>query len=612
MIFRRVWIMFRNRVWLLGAILGLALLMLAAPASAWEFKMTGSFNWEYEYMTQLGRSGFFGPYDVDANAAGVGHSLNAWLGAQADDITVSGADGSWNTQYMELWPEIRFNPAVRVRGLYYIGQWRPASVTSPSGTTGVLDSAVWPELVRSENINYLHPGKYRSFSPGYWNLLWLTAQLPWGELAVGKRPSTWGCGLAWNGDDNRTSESFSITAPYGPLRISLGFYPARQGFEGYYNDYFDKTGLRYFDIVAPNITYRNGPLDTGIIINIGPTRHRGPERLGATGNAATKATSEVRNREDYYGGAYVKYNSGRFFFNSEFDFYTRRDQLRNSAFSVGGVGTTGRFFGSRYSQDYRIMAELGTICGPAKVSLLYAWSSGNDRRAGVRNNIVQGTNIDPFNDAAALAPAGITPRWTATSLGNTGVFRPYSYLMVYSYGLGAYINADNGKGYFADASAFGGRIDYAVAANLNLYSSFFWADRVGNGYGWGFLVPNSTGTGPFPISGTGAANNTFGNVQQQYKGTFAATGLATTIAPTIPDNNLGWEFDGGFDWKLLEGLTLNATFGYWQPGKWFNFACVSRTNPGWNAPTLANGWGIQPNRNIDAIYGMEMKLVGDF
>ena len=37
--------------------------------------MVGSFNWEYEYMTQLGRSGFFGPYDVDANAAGVNAGL---------------------------------------------------------------------------------------------------------------------------------------------------------------------------------------------------------------------------------------------------------------------------------------------------------------------------------------------------------------------------------------------------------------------------------------------------------------------------------------------------------------------------------------------------------
>ena len=397
---------------------------------------------------------------------------------------------------MELWPEIRFNPAVRVRGLYRVGQWWTGAATSPSGTTGVLDSAAGPSLVRSEYINYGYPGRYRSFSPGYWNLLWLTAELPWGIITIGKRPSTWGCGLAWNGEDNRTSESLALTSSYGPFRIAFGLYPARQGYEGYYNDYFDKTGLRAYDMVLPNITYRNGPLDTGFIFNLGPSRHRGPERLGGSAtipNAGNKQNTETRDRADYYGGAYVKYNNGRFFFNSEFDFYRRMDRLRRSSFT--SVAGTSYFDGSRYVQDDRIMVELGALCGPAKVSLLYAWSSGNDRRAGVRNNINQGTIADHIGDAGG-STTGIGPRWTATSLGNTGVFRPYSYLMVYNYGLGAYINADNGKGYFADASGFGARLDYAVAANLNVYSSFFWADRVGNGYGWGFLQPTSSSHRP--------------------------------------------------------------------------------------------------------------------
>ena len=58
-------------------------------------------------------------------------------------------------------------------------------------------------------------------------------------------------GLAWDGEDNRGSESLSLTSAYGPLRIAFGLYPARQGYEGYYNDYYDKSGLRYFDMVAP-------------------------------------------------------------------------------------------------------------------------------------------------------------------------------------------------------------------------------------------------------------------------------------------------------------------------------------------------------------------------
>jgi hypothetical protein len=578
----------------------LSIPLLIAPAFAWEFTMKGAYVWEYATISQAGRQGFFGPFDVDNRAVGVanGNSLNAWVGSEANDMTVSGADGVWNTMYMDLDPEVRINPAVRVRGRYHVGQWWTGATTSPSGTTGVLDSAAGPMLVGSEYVNFLHPGVQRSFSPGYWNTLWLTAELPWGIITIGKRPSSWGMGLAWDGEDNRGSEALTLTTSYGPLRIAFGLYPARQGFEGYYNDYYDKGGLRYFDMVAPNVTYRNGPLDMGIILNVGPTRHRGPERLGATGIAATKATTETRDREDMYGGFYAKYNNGRFFFNTETNFYDRRDKVRRTDFRNGFV--------NRYSQDWRVALETGVLCGPSKLTLLYAWASGNDRRAGFRDNINQGTNVDPFSDGTA--PAGITPRWTSTSLSNTSVFKPYSYLMVYQYGLGAFINADTRHGWVSDASVFAARYDYAVASNLNVYSSFFWADRVGNGYGWGFLVPRSTDAGPFP-------GNTFGLVQQQYKGTFTAGGTNPTAgaqSPNIPDNNLGWELDWGFDWKLLEGLLLKATFAYWQPGKWFNFACVSKTNPGWTAPAVGNGWGIQPDRNIDAIWGIQAQIVGQF
>ena len=83
-------------------------------------------------------------------------------------------------------------------------------------------------------------------------------------------------------------------------------------------------------------------------------------------------------------------------------------------------------------------------------------------------------------------------------------------------------------------------------------------------------------------------------------------------APTIPDNNLGYEFAAGFDWKLLEGLTLNATFAYWRPGKWINFACVDKGMQTWPVQAAGNRFGINPNRDIDSIFGMEMKVVGAF
>ncbi len=563
-----------NRVWLIAIALLMGISMSVAPASAWEFKMDGSYVWQYEYRSELGNSQFFGPQDVDLGVLGASTSMNGWLGGQGSpDIMTAGSDASWQFMYMINNMEIRINPALRVRGLYYIGAWEPAELARG------ITAASW-------YYNYTMPGVQRSFSPGYWNTLWLTAQLPWGTLALGKRPSIFGTGLSWNGAENRSSESLSLVANYGPLRIGIGFYPSREGNEGYYNRFADKNNRRVYDVGLPTITYRTCSTDIGFIMNY-VRRHRGPDRYIRT--AAVKANEETRDREDFYGGVYMKYNNGRFFLNSEFNWYDRLDRRRDvNAFPGGAV--------TEYTQNYRIMTELGVMAGPTKVSLLGAWLSGPDRRAGYTANINQGTLTNAIQTGTVVGASNF--RYQSATSSNTGLFRPYSYLMVYAYGLGAYMNSDTVNGYVEDAMTYGARMDYAVAANLNVYGSFFWADRVGNGYGWGYLAPDPN------INGTGAVGGA-------YRGTFAA-GVPVTVAPNIPDNNLGWEVDAGFDWKLLEGLLVNCTFAYWQPGQWFNYAAISKANPGWNTPNAGNNWGTIPGRNIDPTFGMELKVVGEF
>jgi hypothetical protein len=131
-----------------------------------------------------------------------------------------------------------------------------------------------------------------------------------------------------------------------------------------------------------------------------------------------------------------------------------------------------------------------------------------------------------------------------------------------------------------------------------------------SGWGWGFIRPVAT---------TASAD---GNVQP---GALVLTRDNTrTGAPSIPDTNLGWEIDSGFDWKLLEGLVINATFAYWQPGNWYKFACVDKSVPNWATvtggavPALGGGntnpalWGINPARSIDAIWGLELIVRADF
>ena len=130
---------------------------------------------------------------------------------------------------------------------------------------------------------------------------------------------------------------------------------------------------------------------------------------------------------------------------------------------------------------------------------------------------------------------------------------------------------------------------------LNLFASFFWADRISHGYGWGYIAPGLN-TDDIPT----------GSVAYTPKGSF------NNPAPAIPDSNLGYEVDWGFDWQLLESYRLSCTFGFWQPGRWFNFACADRSNAGWKDPSAANNWGINPDRNIDPVYGMELILSGEF
>lgn len=595
----------KYRVWFFGLVLSLLVSFVAAPASAWEAKLDANYTSDYFYLTQTGSNGFFGPFDVDRGANPVASSLNFWGGDFAQAINmVSGSDVAWCGMYMTLDPDIHLNPAVRLRARYYVGAWNtPYPNQTPANP---YNNTSLGNLVASEYFTYMSPGIQRSFSPGYWNMLWLTVQLPWGELAVGKRPSSFGTGLAWDGTDNRSSESFNIVSNYGPFRIAWSTYLSREGSDDYYNRFADKNNKRYWDS-AMTMTYRSGALDMGTLFNY-VFRHRGPERR----IAATKANpptngaqwNSFRDRVDFYGGVYAKFNNGRFFANTEFDWYDRCDRFFRSA--------------SNYVFDYRAMAEVGVYSGPAKVSFLVSWHSGMDRRYGSTVGIVQGCITDPINATST----NFNPRVGQDSTSNTSVYRPYSYIMVYGYGLGNAVNTDTGEGYVKDAFCKAARLDYAVAANLNVFGSFFQANRVGNGYGWGYLKPAPMGGGTPPAANT--VNTPDGSVSGQYRGaspTFATNGnlimpAATAVAPTIPDNDLGYEIDAGCDWKLLENFTVRATWGYWQPGKWFNFACISKANPLWqgnsggaNAGVL---WGTIPDRSIDPVMALNVQLLADF
>ena len=582
--------------------------------------MDGTFTWNYEVRGQMGTNGFFGAYDVDLGArngvAGTYAPLNFWTGLRMTDgqpivpqadrqDLVSGSDAGYNSMYMSTNMQVRINPAVRIRGNYYIGGWDArnwyavgaADTTNAYSATGLL--------VSPEYLNMHAHGVQRSFSPGYWRTLWLTAQVPWGEIAVGKRPASWGMGLTFDGANNRASESLSFFAPYGPFRIIMGLYPSRRaGNAQYWNDSYDKNNSRLWDW-SVNVLYDNGPFTAGIVGNFVRTHRGGEAVLLAPTGAGSRTTPAVTAQpavpdlvvgayndfSEFYGNVMMKFNNGRFFLNSEVATYQGiRNFIGNNTFTPGygaSLANTNGVWMSEvnaptYNNWWGGAVEAGVLAGPSKIALIGAWLTGSD------------TRVDQ-NGRRRLVENGIQP----DTFSNTSVFRPYSYLMAYSYSMGNTRGAaDTREGWVSDASFYGARLDYAVAANLNLSASFAWAERFSkSGYTWGFIFPEPTQT-----SGgwTRMANQT------------------AAWVPSIPDTALGWEIDAGADWKLLEGLTLRSTVAYWQPGQWFSYACQDKTQVNWgssrsdNGANFGNAWFTRPGKTIDPIYGVDFKLEGTF
>jgi len=563
--------------------------MFAFPAFAWEFEMTGAMNWYYEYYTQRGSNGFFGPYNADAGVlTGAANQNFWWNGARLSIPMVTGADASKSYFFAIIEPGIKINPAVKLKGRYRLGQWNV-----PQASYYYTQDA---------------PGTDNAFTEGQWTMFWGTAVLPWGTLGVGKRPWKFGTGLQYDGSDGLTTESVLLNAPYGPLDIGIGFYahrPARRGQTitidpydvvvsgfsgpGYFN-HADKSGALSKDLLA-YVVYNNGPLQAGIFA-AGSAFHIGPE--AGTQIAFLPAQRVAQDSEFFHGTIFTKYNNGRFFFNAEAAWLYWTDRLSGTFAGViplvDPTVTEGQFVvgttttplpNPRYTEQWRAMIETGVICGPAKLSLISAWTPGPDRR-----------------NSALIGKQSAAFVWHPSFdlfLGNYDVFRPYSWLFTYNYGSG--FNAYNLSldGYLRDAWVLGARLDYAVAANLNVYGTFLWAERTSNGYGWGCISPSNP---TFPS----------GNLTFAINGNAANNGAPVAGLPNIPDRALGWEVDAGADWQLLEGFTFGILAAYWQPGKWFNYATIDKSVPAWNVPAAANNFGTRPDKKIDPIFGGQVTM----
>jgi len=558
---------------------GVGLCLPATNALAWELDAAGGFYWTYEWYEQRGMNGFFGPYNVDNGAGTRTANLNHWCPSRYNLAFATSVSTGWSYFRVEFRPEIRLNEAIRFNAKMRLGSY---------GIPYASDYHTLDSL-----------GTDFAISEGQWSQFWVTANTPWGVFAIGKRPWKFGNALQYDGSDSSTSESLLLVAPFGPLDIGIGFYPYRFAgrsdipayriidpydlplyptasgalVPGQYFMLADKSGQFSKDLLLFT-TYSSGPLQVGMLGTYG-AYHIGPEAL-LQDSANPPVTPLVPQDSDLtHGSAYVKYNNGRFFFNAEAAWLYWTDRWHSDP---TGVVTPPN---PRYVEQWRYMVELGFMGGPLKASFLTAWTPGPDRR--------NGTLIGKQQAAFVWHPT------YDSFLGNFSLFRPYSFIFAWNYGSG--LNAYNftRDGYVRDAFVLATRVDYAVAANLNAYGSFFWAQRTSGGYSWACLGPNETLFSGIPNDGlVNIVLNRYPN------------------SPNIPDTALGYEIGGGVDWKLLENWTASIAVGYWRPGKWFNYACIDRSVPGWNAGTAANFFGTRPDRKIDPMLGGTLNLTFDF
>jgi len=288
---------------------------------------------------------------------------------------------------------------------------------------------------------------------------------------------------------------------------------------------------------------------------------------------------------------FLKYFNGRFFTNIEYDF-TYAESSRHGGRPI-----------STWQDAWE--AEFGWICGPAKLSFANFYKSGQDRRGGFTD--FWGAFGGPTSPNHPGATVYDKQTFFLTFGSGKEAMLPYCYLFgIYGGGNNSY--DDRGYPNFEDLLAYAARLDYAVASNLNVFSSFLYANRASN-----------TGT---PIAAyRGGVPNLFvrpsPGFSVAYNGHYTAIGaLGAQIAPipNVPDNYLGWEWDLGLNWKLLEGFTFNGLAAYWQPGDWFKWAYVDYSNT--NTITLTGIGGgaypVNPTRPIDGIFGFQGSVQVDF
>ena len=283
-----------------------------------------------------------------------------------------------------------------------------------------------------------------------------TFQIPWGTVSIGNKDFPLGTGALLS--QAARSEAFLLIAPFGPFRVMWGAWLARNGLAAGWGTNPD-SDLKPTAFWATVLTYDNGPVSAGGIfvsqkLHVKALYNATPSIPGLPAN--NPASNNGYDQNLAFMMWYFKYFSGRFFANAEYAWFNQ-DVYR---LGPGPAAPNPYVALPQFVEGNMAFAEAGFVCGPSKLTFMYGRSSGS-----VLN--------DP-NPTKVYASIPIA--YQATD--------PYNWLMFSTFGggnqtFGGLFQAEDGHGAMADAFCYAARLDYAVAANLNLWASYILGPQAG-------------------------------------------------------------------------------------------------------------------------------------